>query len=325
LDYQGAVALGQATTATFGAEREWSSIDTASPSAFNPNPPRLARDVAITSGYGQVQHEVTQDLTVTAGLRHDSHDTFGDHDLAEIGGSWRMNQDTTILRATFGQGFKAPTLFQLFSSFGNSALRPETANNVEAGVEQFLFDRRIGLRATYFHRDGRDQIDFFSCPARSSDSLCAPRGVARFGYYANILRTKTDGVETAVTFNLDTSTKLDANYNWMRPLNDTPGPNFGKILSRRAEHQINAEISRVWDLGLTTSLRVRYTGNNFDSIANTYVLKAYTLLDMLASVPLGRRVELYGRIENLTDQRYETTRDYGVLGRGAYVGLRARY
>jgi vitamin B12 transporter len=36
-------------------------------------------------------------------------------------------------------------------------------------------------------------------------------------------------------------------------------------------------------------------------------------------------LEVYGRIENLFDQRYETIYRYGTLGRGAFAGVRARF
>lgn len=44
---------------------------------------------------------------------------------------------------------------------------------------------------------------------------------------------------------------------------------------------------------------------------------------MRASCPIGGGVEVYGRIENLTDKRYETTFQYGTLGRAAYASSSA--
>ena len=39
------------------------------------------------------------------------------------------------------RGFKAPTLFQLFSFYGNTTLNPETAKSYEIGLEQNLLER----------------------------------------------------------------------------------------------------------------------------------------------------------------------------------------
>jgi len=53
-------------------------------------------------------------------------------------------------------------------------------------------------------------------------------------------------------------------------------------------------------------------------------LDGYTLLGLRASVSLGQQFELYGRVENLTDTRYETVSGYGTAGRNAHVGVRVK-
>ena len=119
---------------------------------------------------------------------------------------------------------------------------------------------------------------------------------------------------------------LFANYTWTHAENDTPGSAArGKFLVRRPEHQANLTASYVWPGELTTSATVRYVGDSFDNAANSYTLKAYTLVDLRASWPLNDRIQVYGRVENAFDQSFETTRNYGSTGRGAYLGLRASF
>ncbi|MFX8668628.1 TonB-dependent receptor, partial [Acinetobacter baumannii] len=67
------------------------------------------------------------------------------------------------LRASYGEGFKAPTLFQLWSNYGNAAVRPETARSYDAGVEYSGLDGRVRLAATVYRRDSRDLVGFVSC------------------------------------------------------------------------------------------------------------------------------------------------------------------
>jgi vitamin B12 transporter len=74
-----------------------------------------------------------------------------------------------------------------------------------------------------------------------------------------------------------------------------------------------------------TAAAMRYAGASFDDDANLTRLKSYTLVDLRAAYPLGRRLEVYGRIENLLDKAYETAFQYGSLGRAAYAGLRASF
>jgi vitamin B12 transporter len=323
-EYQGVWAIRDGWSATFGAESEDAKMRTASPSAFTPNPVPVRGAASIDSVYGQIQGEVLTGLTLTAGLREDDHDTFGSHTTGQLAAAWALNDDDTILRASYGQGFKAPTLYQLFSQYGNTALDPESANAWDAGIEQRLGSHLVAT-ASWFQRETRNQIDFVSCPSVTTDAFCFVNGVKRSGYYNNTSRAKAHGVELSGRAEFD-ALSLNANYTWTDAENDAPGSvNFGKKLTRRPEHQANFEATYVWPMKLSTGLAVHYVGDSFDNVGNTVVLKGRTLLDLRASYPINDTFELYGRVENVTDESYETTKNYGTLGRAAYLGVRATF
>jgi len=267
---------------------------------------------------------VVAGLTLTAGLRRDSHDTFGDKTLGQLAAAWSLNDGNTILRASFGQGFKAPTLYQLYSEYGNTALAPEEADGWDAGIEQRLLDRFM-VRATYFDRDTTNQIDFVSCTATTTNPLCFVNGVRRSGVYDNTARTKAHGVELEGSADLGPLQVL-ANYTWTDTENDSAGNvNRGKQLTRRPEHQANIQATYSWANEASLGAAIRYVGASFDNAGNTYVLQSYTLLDLRASYPVNDTFEVYGRVENAFDDEYETTRNYGSPGRGIYVGVRAKF
>ena len=67
---------------------------------------------------------------------------------------------------------------------------------------------------------------------------------------------------------------------------------------------------------------VRYAGTSFDDRANNVPLDDYVLVDLRASYPLVAGIDLFGRIENLFDERYQTVATYNTAGRSAYVGVR---
>jgi len=323
-EYQGVWTINQAWTATFGAESEDADMRTASPSAFTPKPTPTTAKAGIDGIYAQVQGEVLTGLTLTAGLRRDSHDTFGDHTLGQVAAAWSLNDGNTVLRASFGQGFKAPTLYQLYSEYGNTRLEAEEADGWDAGIEQRLLDR-FTARATWFQRETENQIDFFSCTSTTTNPLCFVNGVRRSGVYANTARTKAHGVELEGTADLG-PLQVAANYTWTDTENTSPGnANRGKKLARRPEHQANIQATYTWENKATLGGSIRYVGASFDSAANTYVLQSYTLLDLRASYPVNETFEVYGRVENAFDDTYETTRNYGSPGRGAYVGVRAKF
>ena len=70
---------------------------------------------------------------------------------------------------------------------------------------------------------------------------------------------------------------------------------------------------------------LRLAGKSFDDQSNLTRLGGYGLLTLRASVPLGDRLALYGRIENVTDTSYQTVAGYGTYGRSAYIGVRTAW
>ena len=319
-EYQGSLALADHWTAVFGAESEHSAMTSASPSSFTPNPAPIVGAVTINSGYGQIQGEVLPGLTLTGGLRHDSHDIFGGHTLGQAAAAWAFNDGATVLRTSFGQGFKAPTLYQLYSPFGNTRLKPESAESWDGGIEQHFADGAVKVVATGFLRDTTNQIDFVSCP--NVNPLCTP---GKSGVYDNIARTRAYGFELAGAVQV-AHIAVEAYYTYTHTENTAAGNvNRGKALARRPVHTANVSATYVWDIPLTTGIGLRYAGNAFDDAANRNVLGHYTLVDLRASWAINDTFDLYGRLENTFDVKYATTRNYGTMGRGVYGGVRAHF
>jgi vitamin B12 transporter len=318
-EYEGTFAITPLASAVFGAQGQHSTIDTNSPLY----PPAITAGATINSGYGQLTGEVMPGLTLTAGGRYDDHSTFGGHGTGQASAAWSLNGGNTILRASFGQGFKAPSLYQLYSPYGNLALRPEEANGWDAGVEQTLLDGRVDLQATYFGRVTRNLIEFISCYGVTTGG-CAGNTVG--GYYANVSRAEAEGVELQAVWKVTRALSLTGNYTYDAVVDRSPGTfDYGLQLARRPRNTANLTASYLWPNRLRTDLAVRYADRSFDQNGNLIPLQSYTLWDVRASYPLNARVEIYGRIENLTDKHYETAYQYGTLGRAAYGGVKLSF
>ena len=326
-EYQGLLAIAPGWQGVFGAEHEQSTIavstpafnDPASPAFFPPGSPPVSAHVSTDSGYGQLQAEVIKGLNLTGGLRYDDTSSYGGHVTGQASAAWSLNGGDTVLRASWGQGFKAPSLYELYSEFGSTNLRPEQATGWDAGIEQHFWDRRIDLQATYFSRDTNNLIVFVDCfdPAN-------PR-CAFGGFFANVDRARAQGVELSGAIRPLRGLEITANYTRTDATDRSPGATSGNTLPRIPKDTANAAVSYIWPIKLTTALAVRYAGKSFDDIANTMPLRAYTLVDLRAVYPLTSHLEVYGRIENLADAHYETTFQYGNLGRAAYAGLRVTF
>ena len=328
IEYQGNLKLSDLWALQFGAENERSRFRSVSPpGALATAIPAPARGKAeITSFYGQLSVQPVTGLTLTGGARSDDHSRYGRKALYAAGGVWSLPTGT-ILRASYGEGFKAPTLFQLFSDFGNQALNPEQAHGWEAGAEQRLLDGRFDIRATYFERNSRDLIIFNSCPAASGLPLCFQPGTAirRSGYYLNVSRAKARGAEVTAAGHFG-RLEIDGNYSWTLAEDRSPGAaTFGNWLPRRPRQSANGSISYAWGKGLTTGAAVRWAGHSFDNAANTTRLDGYTLVDLRGEMALSPAFRLFARVENLFDEKYMTAFRYGTLGRSVYAGVRGRF
>jgi len=323
-EYQGTWTITPRIQAVFGAQHERSTIDTYS-GEFQPAPPPVQNYATIDSGYAQLQAEVLRGFTLTAGERYDRHDVYGGHSTGALAAAWVLNDGTTILRSSFSQGFKAPSLYQLYSSYGNLALRPEAAESWDAGVEQRAWDGRLALSATYFQRYSRDLIEFFDCTTPNPLCLTEP-----FGYYANIARAAAHGVELQGVVKPNSQLTLAANYTLTDTEDKSPGsPTYGQELIRRPKNAANASATYRWSSPLSATVAARYSGPSFDddaAAANGEIeLGGYVLIDLKIAYALWDHLELYGRVDNAGGKHYETVYQYGTYGRSGYAGVRATF
>lgn len=309
LEYQGVAEISAMLSATFGAETEKTSYRTSSYGS-----PFTGASARTDSFYGQLMVRPVTGVTLTGGARHDDHDTFGGKTTFAANGAFTPNEGRTILRASFGQGFKTPTLFQLYSDYGNALLKPESSQGWDGGLNQRLLDGRIEAGVTWFERTTRNQIIFVSCTAPLT-GICSARP---FGTYDNVARSKAQGLEFTLTLRPLDTLRVAAAYSYI----DAKNQLTGKDLPRRPKHSVNLLADYDWSFGLKTGFTVTHVGPSFDNASNTRKLDGYVLVDLRASYPVTTDVELFARIENLFDEQYETSYRYGTARRAGYVGVR---
>ncbi|MDE8651399.1 TonB-dependent receptor plug domain-containing protein [Novosphingobium album (ex Liu et al. 2023)] len=292
----------------FGADHEWSRIDVAGDSRRKAN---LSSGHALLGWYGEA-------LSLAAGVRYDDHSRFG--------GEWTFgaNGSVTIaprlrVRASYGEGFKAPTLYQLYSDYGDTALAPERSRSYDAGIEYGARGEGLHLALTGFRRDSRNLIDFVSC----TGAVCDTRP---YGLYANVGRARAQGVEVELGAQVSPRLRAQAAYTYVKATNRTEGDvNEGNALARRPRHAVTVSADWTTPLaGLVLGADIRMAGDSYDDMGNFTRLDGYATGTLRASLPIGEKFELFGRVENVTDESYATVSGYGTPGRSAFVGVRAR-
>ncbi|NIJ22564.1 TonB-dependent receptor plug domain-containing protein [Sphingomonas japonica] len=276
--------------------------------------------VNIDSAFALAILSPIEPLTLTAGVRHDDHSRFGGATTFGASGAYAVG-DFAIVRAAYGEGFKAPTLYQLLGDYGNPDLVPETSKSYEAGVTLFALDRAIALGGTWYTRDTQNLIGFVDCD--TTIPVCAG-GERPFGVYSNTRLTRAEGVEATLDLRPSNRLTLAANYTLTQSRDRTPGPTFDKRLIRRPVDVANFSIDWQSPFAVALGSTIRMVGDSFENGGNTLSTDGYAVVDIRAGIDLGDRLELYGRVENLFDAEYQTVRDYGTYPLSAYGGVRVR-
>lgn len=293
-DAKGRADLADGVTLDFGADGDWSRFST----SFDPR--QTARIVGAHALLGY--HGDRLDLT--AGARIDDHDRFGSHWTFGANGSFDLGGNLRLI-ASWGQGFKAPTLYQLYGYGGNTALKPEESRAFDGGIEYGSRTGGLHLSATLFRRDSTNLIDYL-WPA---------------GYF-NVGRARAQGFELEGTAQVSPRLAVRAAYTFL----DATNRATGSQLARRPRHALSVSADWTTPLaGLVLGADLRLAGDSFDDAGNFTRLDGYALATVRATLPLGEHFELYGRVENITDTHYQTVAGYGSYGRSAYAGVRARW
>ena len=292
LRYQGTLGIDENNTLAFGAEHEQTET--------------LLEETAIDSVFAVHEIKPAANLTLTGGLRADRHEKFGTETTARLGVAVQLN-DNLILRASWGDGFKAPSLFQTTyfccgAEAPNQELRPESSRAFDAGIEWFAPDRGAGIGATAFSQYTENLINF-------SFSV---------GGYENIAEVDSDGVEIYGSLALSGAFRLRANYAFVDARDGA-----GKALIRIPRH--SGDLSLDYDAGgaWTGRLLLRHNGRE-DDRGDGFV-DDWTRLDLTARYRIFDRLEMFVRLENLLDEHYQQILGYGTQGRSGSVGMRLRY
>jgi vitamin B12 transporter len=270
---------------------------------------------AIETHSGFVQDEIRlfDRLFVTGGVRYEDNSAFGSELTPRVAAAFLIPETGTKLRATWGKGFRAPTLNELFfPGFGNPDLQPEFSESYDAGFDQKLWQNRIRFGSTFFHNRFSNLILFVSVPGTF---LLRPENVAS---------AVTEGVETYLEVEPLDWLLLWVNHTYLK----TEDLRTHRPLRRFADNRWNTGVSVTPIERLNLFLQAHVVSKQFES-ATLGRNPGYHRIDVGGTLRLlgrtGRmdRLELTARIDNVTDERYTETFGFPAPGLNALVGLRA--
>ena len=229
----------------------------------------------------------------------------------------------TRLRLSVGTGIRPPSAFEIAFT-DNPALKTERSRSLDFGVEQALAGDALVLDVTAFFNRYDDLIisvgrSLKDASQFTTDNLANSR--ARGVEIAGVVRAGI--LEARVSY-----TWLDSKILAVDRLGVAPPPfQVGDALLRRPRHQ-GAVNMRVGLDRLTAYASIGARGQTLDidptlgAFGGLYKAPGYGVVNIGASAPVRSGVELFSRIDNLLDRRYEETLGFPALGRRAIGGLR---
>lgn len=269
----------------------------------------------IKGYYIQDQIKLWDRLFATLGIRIDDHSRFGTETTYRIAPAYLVKETDTKIKGTFGTGFKAPSLYQLFAPatlwgpIGNKNLKPEKSKGWDFGVEQNLLKNKVTLGATYFRNDFEDLIQF------------------DWGQgYVNIAKAKTEGVELFASAKPIDDLTLRINYTYT----DTQDKTTDEALIRRPKNKIGFDLNYRFLNNGNVNLGVVYVGKRDDldfstSPSRRVKLDQYALVNLAVSYDITKNFQLFGRVENLLDKEYEEAKGFGTPGLSFFGGMKLSF
>ncbi len=217
---------------------------------------------------------------------------------------------------TIASAFKSPTLYQLFSPYGNIGLKPETTTSYEAGFDWELIKNMLSFN-TVFYKYNTKQVIYFK------DESSFPYGV-----YENGSSQSDKGFESELKLNLDKfAASAYAAYVTGR-LTDENGAVTNGLL-RRPSNTYGANFSYQVIKTVSVGLNYKYTGDRgdtkFDPVtfaASTVTLKHYNLVDAHLQWQACPKLLVFGDFKNIFDAKYTDWLGYNTRGFNFMAGLK---
>ena len=292
-------------------EKERGDSDYASDGEFGPFATTFAKKEARSNGYyAQAILGGSADFSSSFGIRLDDHDRFGSEVTWRIAPTYLIRSTDTRFKASVGTGFKAPSLYQLYSEYGREDLDAEESLGFDIGVEQSVASKALTIGVTLFRNEFDKLISF------------DPNTFI----FENIADANTQGVEVTANAPLTEELTLRSGYTFT----ETEDESSGEALLRRAKHRANLDVDYSFIPEAHAHVGVLYIGkrddNDFTNFPATRVeLSDHTVVYLAGSYELSESLSLFARIDNLFDKEYEEVLGYGTPGASAFGGIKLSF
>ncbi|MGR3178058.1 MAG: TonB-dependent receptor plug domain-containing protein [Candidatus Anammoxibacter sp.] len=251
----------------------------------------------------QNQIELFDRLNWTAGLRYDRHSEFGVHYTYRTTLSYNIENIGVHLHGSWGKGFKAPTINDLFfPNFGNPDLNPEESKGWDFGVEKEFLDGKLIMDVTYFENDFTNLI---VAAVQDDGSFLAE----------NVSKADAEGFEGMLTYRPFDWLSLIGSYTYTDTTDRDENDQLPRRPRNRATFSLNTRPIDKLNLNFSAIMvRDRINSDGSD-------MEDYWTANLTAKYDITKMMTGYVRFENLFDRDYEEVTGFDTLDLTMYGGI----
>jgi vitamin B12 transporter len=280
--------------------------------------------ISSNAGFAEAKLNLWDRLFGTAGIRQDEYNVFGSATTYRATGGYLHKETGTKLRGSYGTGFRAPTINDLFfPGFGNPNLQPEKSKGLDVALDQSLFEDRVLLSVGYFWTRYQNLIL----------SVFDPGGVCSFSLFgfcaANIGQARAEGVEASAKIKLVRDRpwikSLDVQFQYTHTSTENQTNNAGTRLPQWPLNQWSAILSYQPVEALRANLEGRFVGQRFNDTQNEDSLPHFYVWNASFTYDVTKTVQIYGRADNLFNRKYEEVLFFGTPIRSVFGGVRVNF
>jgi len=273
----------------------------------------------ISSEYIQDELSFGDSVIIVLGGRNDNNSSFGSKFSPRASVRYLQAGIGTILRASYGKGFRAPTLNDLyfqdsFGDHGNPNLRPETSEEFDGGIEQ-PFGSGNSIKFTAFKRRVKDLIVWEPIDPLNPFAFTP----------MNIGRALITGTEAELHFLISKMLSGSINYTRMFPVDLLTGDRIFSDVSHIPDMELGGTLSLALDQ-INLSLSGRRVKNYVQPGAEKWDYYAVDGKIIATLTPeKGSRLDLFVGVKNMFNRKYETIAGYPMPPQEFYGGVTAQF
>ncbi|MHB1921379.1 MAG: TonB-dependent receptor plug domain-containing protein [Chitinophagaceae bacterium] len=263
----------------------------------------------LTSAYLSFFYQQTNGFNMEVGGRINHHSVYGTNPTFSFNPFYSFHGKYKIY-INIGSSFNAPSLYQLYSPYGNRLLKPEHGISYEAGMSMWTLNHHLKWRATGFFRNMQEVIGFTNV-------------------YVNENKQNDEGFELETSYFPTSQLSFRGYYSYVNGRITVPQGNKDSTyynLFKRPKQTFSLEVSYQVSPQFLISSQVKYCGGREDLDfsnypANVVSLSPYFLWNAYAEFNWKKHFRIFGDLKNITGTIYTETLGYATRGFNMDAGI----